>query len=95
MHHIEGALCGLPILFRDSGSLPEYCKKYGLSFQGVDDIVKALEKMRDNYKIFKEKIKFYDKTSNKMCSEYYTLFNELYKNRRTLVKKEIYLKIHG
>ena len=87
MHHIEGALCGLPVLFRDSGSLPEYCEKYGLSFQGVDDIVKALKKMRENYKIYKEKIKSYDKTSNKMCSEYYTLFNELYNNRRTLVKK--------
>ena len=34
MHHIEGALCGLPILFRNSGSLPEYCKKYGVSFDG-------------------------------------------------------------
>ena len=87
MHHIEGALCGLPVLFRDSGSLPEYCGKYGLSFQGADDIVKALKKMRENYKIYKEKIKSYDKTSNKMCSEYYTLFNELYNNRRTLVKK--------
>ena len=28
-HQNEGALCGLPILFRQSGCLPEYCDKYG------------------------------------------------------------------
>ncbi len=92
MHHIEGALCGLPILFRDSGSLPEYCKKYGISFQGIEDIVLALEKMMDNYKILKEKMKLYDRTAEKMCAEYNSLFNELYKNRRTLVKKRKLLK---
>ena len=27
MHHIEGALCGLPIIYKNSGALPEYCKK--------------------------------------------------------------------
>ena len=46
----------------------------------------------DNYKILKEKMKFYDRTADKMCSEYNILFNELYKNRRTLVKKRNLLK---
>ena len=29
-HHIEGALCGLPILYINSGGIAEYCKDYGL-----------------------------------------------------------------
>ena len=32
MHHIEGALCGLPILYINSGALPEYCNGYGIEF---------------------------------------------------------------
>ena len=30
MHHIEGALCGLPLLYRESGALPEYCNGFGI-----------------------------------------------------------------
>ena len=35
MHHIEGALSGLPLIFRKSGALPEYCSDYGIEF--IDD----------------------------------------------------------
>ena len=31
-HHIEAALCGLPILYLESGGIPEYANGYGLSF---------------------------------------------------------------
>ena len=37
-------------------------------------------------------MKLYDRTAEKMCAEYNSLFNELYKNRRTLVKKRKLLK---
>ena len=32
-HHIEAALCGLPILYFKSGGIPEYCNDYGLIFE--------------------------------------------------------------
>ena len=32
----EGAMCGLPLLFRRSGCLPEYCEGFGVSFESVD-----------------------------------------------------------
>ena len=31
-HHMEGALCGLPILYKDSGAASEYCNDFGISF---------------------------------------------------------------
>ena len=43
MHHIEGILCGLPIIYRESGALPEYCKKYGISFKN-EKFLPALKK---------------------------------------------------
>ena len=29
-HHIEAALCGLPVLFINSGGIPEYCNGFGI-----------------------------------------------------------------
>lgn len=43
MHHVEGAMCGLPLLFRRSGALPEYCSDYGVGFDGPHDVESALE----------------------------------------------------
>ena len=31
-HHIEGALCGLPLMYLNSGGTPEYCKDFGLEY---------------------------------------------------------------
>ena len=49
MHHIDGALLGLALLYRHSGALPEYCSGYGESFSGPDDFAPALERMFLNY----------------------------------------------
>ena len=48
MHHIEGALSGLPIIFRKSGALPEYCSGFGIEFND-DNFLPALEKMFNKY----------------------------------------------
>ena len=39
MHHIEGALCGLPLLYRNSGALPEYCSQHGIGFDDADTLL--------------------------------------------------------
>ena len=39
-HHIEAAQCGLPILYKESGGIPEYCENFGVSFS--DDFEKKL-----------------------------------------------------
>ena len=55
MHHIEAVLSGLPVIYKNSGALPEYCKNFGVSFDflefegggvenfDVDEFVKLVE----------------------------------------------------
>ena len=63
MHHIEGAICGLPIIYRQSGALPEYCKNFGISFENAD-YLPAIKKMLIQYKKYKEKISDYPHSFN-------------------------------
>ena len=44
-HHIEGAQCGLPLLFINSGGIVEYCKNYGIQFNGLDDFETSLNEL--------------------------------------------------
>lgn len=87
MHHIEGALCGLPILYRNSGALPEYCKGYGLSFEGQADFQERLEQMMEKYDYFTDKVRHYGNTSEKMCGHYFKLFINLINSREEIIGK--------
>ena len=84
MHHIEGILCGLPIIYKNSGALPEYCQEFGTSFDD-NNFVKALEGMIDQYSYFKLKIKKYPNKSSKMVKSYIDLFKNLLKNKNNIV----------
>jgi hypothetical protein len=81
MHHIEGALVGLPILFRRSGALPEYCSPYGIGFDGPDDFPAALEAFVHAYTTLKPKIAAYPHTAERMTREYLALFDRLLTDR--------------
>jgi len=85
MHHIEGALCGLPLLYRNSGALPEYCQGFGVSFDGVDDFEEALNKIIENFDYYSSRMIQYNNTSEKMCSEYLKLFDLLYKQKDEVI----------
>ena len=91
MHHIEGILCGLPIIYRLSGALPEYCKDYGIAFEN-QEFLPALNEMLKNYSKYKNKIKKYPYNSLKMSNEYLNLFSELLKNKKQIIKKRSLLK---
>jgi len=98
MHHIEGALCGLPLLYRNSGALPEYCCQYGVSFEGIDDFEFSLNKLIDSYDEYSNKMSFYNRTSENMCSRYYSLFCSLIEQKENILKnrnKNIYNPIHS
>ncbi|MBS57111.1 MAG: hypothetical protein CMP16_04485 [Rickettsiales bacterium] len=76
-HHIEAAQCGLPILYRDSGGMPEFTKGFGVEFQGKQDFFESLDELKNNYLTFFEKMKEYPFNSLIMSKEYLELFNKL------------------
>ena len=86
MHHIEGALSGLPLIYRKSGALPEYCYGYGLQFIN-DDFLQKINLMRKDYSKFKKKLQKYPHTADEMCSKYILLFNALLKDKEKILKR--------
>lgn len=86
MHHIEGALSGLPILYRNSGALPEYCHGFGIEFSG-DEFVPALETMFSRYADLKQAMPAYSHTSARMCSGYLALFDRMLAERPQLLSR--------
>ncbi len=76
-HHIEGALLGMPILYRRSGGLPEYCAPYGIGFDGPEDFPDALRQFMAAYNVLKPKMAEYPHTSTKMAAQFLALFDRL------------------
>jgi glycosyltransferase involved in cell wall biosynthesis len=82
-HHIEAALCGLPVLYLNSGGIPEYCDGYGVSYNNLDefeDKLKIIIKEKDKYE---KNLENYHFDSENMNKEYLELFESL-----VLKKKE-------
>ena len=80
MHHIEGALCGLPILFIESGGITEYCKDFGISYK-IENLEEKIYEMKNGLDFYKKKLQEYPFTGQKMCMNYYSLFLELLENK--------------
>ena len=91
MHHIEGALSGLPIIYRKSGALPEYCKDFGIPFVELE-FTDAIRRMILEYDEYKLKLKSYPFTASKMTSEYLNLFDDLILNKKNILKKRNLLR---
>ena len=79
-HHIEAAQCGLPILYKNSGGIPEYCDDFGASFD--DNFEEKLEELVKNYDLYKSKMNSYPFDSQRMCQDFYELFQNLLKERK-------------
>ncbi len=91
MHHIEGAMCGLPLLYRESGALPEYCSGFGISFN-AENFEQRLEEMIVTYDHWADHMKEYTHTADKMCENYYNLFVNLLEQRDEVLKRRKWLK---
>ena len=79
-HHIEAAQCGLPILYLNSGGIPEYCEGYGQVFE--DNFEDALNNMISNYSIYKSKMDNYPFSSEQMCDEFFEKFISIKNSKR-------------
>lgn len=92
MHHIEGACSGLPILFINSGALPEYCSKYGIMFNENNFEEKLIE-MYENYETYFRKLKNYRFTAEKTNKKYLELFEKLKREQKSKRQKLLLVNI--
>ena len=80
-HQNEGALCGLPLLYRNSGCMPEYCEGFGVPFSGLNDFVPALERLRADYSSLVKRMAGYPHTAERMTREWLAPLTSLVKER--------------
>jgi glycosyltransferase involved in cell wall biosynthesis len=84
-HQNEGALCGLPLLYRKSGCMPEYCAGFGVEFSGPDNFEAAVDNLIDNYAALAVRMPSYPHTAVSMTREWTALFEELLLKRDEIV----------
>jgi len=75
-HCIEGALCGLPLLYIESGAMPEYSAGYGIGFTPTN-FEQQLARMVAEYPQWAAKMGDYPFTDTRMVGEYTALFEKL------------------
>lgn len=69
MHFIEGAQCGLPVLYqRDGGGIVEVARKFGIGF--ADDVYSAIVEMRERYPELRRKVLENAPSGDVMCCAY-------------------------
>ena len=83
-HQNEGALCGLPLLYRNSGCLPEYCKGFGECFD-FGNIEEKIYKFLYKYNFYEKKMSKYPYTDTLTNKKYSKLFNSLINSRDKIV----------
>ena len=82
-HHIEAALCGLPILYLNSGGIPEYCEGFGVSYNNLEEFEDKLKSIISEKEKYINNLENYQFDSENMNKEYLELFETL-----VLEKKE-------
>jgi glycosyltransferase involved in cell wall biosynthesis len=76
MHHVEGAQCGLPVLYHeDGGGIVELASRYGIGFS--DDVSGAIEEMRERYPDLRRRVLADPPSGTAMCAAYEQVLEEL------------------
>jgi len=84
-HQNEGALCGLPIIYRNSGCMPEYCDGFGISYEGVQDVTYALDDLYHHYESYADKVKSYPHNADKTAKEWRSFFEDIIERRQDII----------
>jgi hypothetical protein len=70
MHQLEGALCGLPVLYiNEGGGVVETCQGFGIEFTKSNFAV-SLFRMLEQYSVLREQIKTFPFKSSVMNHKY-------------------------
>jgi glycosyltransferase involved in cell wall biosynthesis len=76
MHHVEGAQCGLPLLYHeDGGGIVEAGRRYGIGFR--DDVEAAVHRMRREYGTLRRQVLERMPSGDRMCVEYAEVLQQL------------------
>ncbi len=84
-HQNEGALCGLPLLYRNSGCLPEYCDGFGEIFDGPLDVFSALDRLVARLPEAERKMRSYPHTSTTMVADWISYLSVCLEKRDEIV----------
>jgi glycosyltransferase involved in cell wall biosynthesis len=80
MHHVEGAQCGLPLLYHeDGGGIVEAGVRYGIGFR--DDVGAAVESMRSRCAEYRLRVLGEMPSGERMCLEYGDIIQRLIAER--------------
>jgi hypothetical protein len=85
-HQNEGAACGLPLLYRNSGCLPEYCEGYGVMFDEYNFKNKLFD-FYNTYSDYVNKMSNFPNTAEEMVSNYLKYFELLLEKRDFLIER--------
>jgi len=81
MHHIEGAACGLPVLYHsDTGGIKELCKNHGLEFKSFNQFLEGLENIKKNYNQFRSMIDLDYLDINRCCNSYTEIIEKIFED---------------
>lgn len=78
MHYLEGLRCGLPVLYcTKGGGTKEVCSMFGEEFNNIDSFLKKLDKMKENYYQYYNKIDYVYLGNQRCCEEYISIIKNL------------------
>ena len=89
-HYIEAIQCGLPVLHLNHGSLPEYCKDFGITFE-LHNFENKLSELIRNYEIYFKKLSKCSFNEKIMIEKYCILIEKLSLREDKLLKNKPYL----
>jgi len=80
MHHVEGAQCGLPLVYHeDGGGVVEAGKRYGIGFR--ENVAEALMAARDRYSELRAQVLARIPSGDRMALEYTEILQSLLADR--------------
>lgn len=83
-HQNEGANCGLPVLYLDSGGIPENVRDFGIGFTS-ETLEARLEEMVRRYAELQPRMASFPRSADRMAEEYHALLMELDGRREELL----------
>lgn len=76
MHFIEGAQCGLPLVYHeDGGGIVEIARQFGISFR--DDPAGGIRHMREQYAVLRRQVLLSAPSGDVMCARYRSVIQQL------------------